>query len=106
LSTERSTTRPFAGRALAAAMILAGGLFAAAPKAEAAPLTPSPAVAGEAEAGVVPVQYGYYGHRRHHHHWGHHRRWHHHHRGWGHRHHGWRHHHHHRGWGHRHHHRW
>lgn len=109
MSTTTSTTRPaalsirgFAGRMLAAA-VLAGSLFAAAPRAEAAPIGPAPALADQAESGVVSVQYGWRRHHHHHHHrhWGHHRRWHHHH-------HGWRHHHHHRhyGWRHRHHRHW
>ena len=82
--------------ALAAAMVMAGGLFAAG-SAQAVPFAPPPADAIAADNGVSAVHW-----RHHHHHWGHH----HHHRrhfggGWGHRHH---HHHHGWGWGHRHHH--
>ncbi|WP_336486218.1 hypothetical protein [Methylobacterium nigriterrae] len=88
-------------RLLAAAVAVAGGLVAATPGAQAAPLAVSPAVAEGAGSGLIAVRGG--------HGWGHH---HHHHRGWGHghrRHHGWGHgRHHHYGWRHHHHrhHRW
>jgi hypothetical protein len=95
VQTTQPASRSFGRRALVA-LALAGGLLAAAPATQAAPLAAAPIAAAD---GITPVQYGW-GHHHDHRprHWGHH-----HHRGWGHRHHGWGHHHHHRHWGHRHH---
>lgn len=83
-------------RLLAAAALVAGGLFTAG-AADAAPFASGASPAPE--AGIVQVQYGHHhgwGHGHRHHGWGRH---HHHHGGWGHhrRHHGWGHRHHHRG---------
>jgi hypothetical protein len=90
--------------ALAAAAVIAGGLFAAATgTAQAAPLAPTAAETVAGDAGTTAVHWrGHRGWHHHHHGWGHrHHGWGHRHHGWGHRHHGWGHRHH--GWGHRHH---
>ncbi|MBX9931494.1 MAG: hypothetical protein K2Y56_08135 [Methylobacterium sp.] len=90
---SRHLNRFVRGGLAAAALTLAG---LASGGAQAAPLPAASVLVGQpAEAGIVPVQYGWgrhddYGYRRG---WGGHHR----HRGWGHRDHGWGHRHHHHG---------
>lgn len=112
-STEADMAfRAFAHRArglLTAAALAFGAIGIAPGMVQAAPLAPAVALAEPAQAGIVPVQYGWGGHHHHHrrhHGWGGHHR-----HGWGghrghgwggHGHHGWRPRHH--GWGHHHHH--